>query len=161
MLALKNLHLGTSSLVFCPESNVSKLERCEDVQACGNLMGNVRIMAESFVVQGSSLPPSWTTAVGIVNRIATHAVTSFAVSSEKSWRVIANATKSLRKVTSKAREHAINQTRPINCSTTHAYWHTYFLITSTLWPSFCYCYVNAGTRCGTALVPCCVVTCLV
>ena len=51
-LALKNLHLGTSSIVFCPESNVSKLERCEDIQACGNLMGNVRLMAESFVCAG-------------------------------------------------------------------------------------------------------------
>ena len=49
---VKNLHLGTSSLVFCPESNVSKLEQCEDIQACGNLMGNVRIMAESFVCAG-------------------------------------------------------------------------------------------------------------
>ena len=35
----------------------------------------------------------------------------------------------------------------------HAYWHTYVLITSTLWPSFCYCSVNPGTRHGTALVP--------
>ena len=48
----KNLHLGTSSIVLCPESNVSKLERCEDIQACGNLMRNVRIMAESFVCAG-------------------------------------------------------------------------------------------------------------
>ena len=36
---IKNLHLGTLSLVFYPESKVSKLERCEDIQACGNLMG--------------------------------------------------------------------------------------------------------------------------
>ena len=52
MVVLKNLHLGTSSFVFCPESNVSKLEQCEDIQAYGNLMGNVRIMAESFVCAG-------------------------------------------------------------------------------------------------------------
>ena len=49
---VKNLHLRTSSIVFCPESNVSKLERCEDIEACGNLVGNVRLMSESFVCAG-------------------------------------------------------------------------------------------------------------
>ena len=52
VLALKNLHLRTSSLVFCPESNVCKLERCEHILACGNLMGNVRLRAQSFICAG-------------------------------------------------------------------------------------------------------------
>ena len=44
-----------------------------------------------------TVPPSWTKVARIVNRIAVHAVAFFAVSYEKSWRVIANASKSSRK----------------------------------------------------------------
>ena len=71
-------------------------------------MGNVRngCMSRSFM-QGSSLPPSWTTAARVVNRVAAHAFAAVAVSSEKSCTATANARKSSRK-SYRQREHAIN-----------------------------------------------------
>ena len=100
VLGLKNLHLGPSSLVFCPVSNFSKLERCEDIQLSlwkldETSANNGRVVRLCRV--RSCLPPSWITASEIVSRIAAHAVASFAVSSEKSWRATANARKSSRK----------------------------------------------------------------
>ena len=97
VLALKNLHLGTSSIVFCPESNVSKLERYEDIQACGNLMGNVRLMAESFVYAWFFLSSVMDYGGQNRNRAASHAFAALAVSSEKSCTATVNARKSSKK----------------------------------------------------------------